>query len=63
MSNPVDPAADTDEAMRIRTTGREAKAAGHPVTSCPYESGTQANYQWTSGWMQPHPTAPEDDNE
>ncbi|WP_406566104.1 ribosome modulation factor [Acidisoma silvae] len=46
--------------LRVRTEGRSAREAGQPVTACPYPADTPLNYQWTSGWMQPSPTAPED---
>ena len=51
---------DTDEALKNRTAGRQARDEGKPVTACPHLDGTQANYQWVSGWMQPPAMAPED---
>jgi hypothetical protein len=62
MAKPEDPGSDTEEALKIRTEGRKAHDDGHPVTACPHPPDTQANYQWTSGWMQPPATAPEDDS-
>ncbi len=55
-----DPGVGTAEALKIRTAGRQARDEGKPVTACPHPEGTQANYQWVSGWAQPHPNAPED---
>jgi ribosome modulation factor len=60
MAESHDPGLDSTEALRIRTAGRQASDAGKPVTACPYPEGTEANYQWVSGWAQPHATAPED---
>ena len=51
---------DTDEALKIRSAGRQARDEGKPMTGCPHPADTQARYQWVSGWMQPSATAPED---
>jgi hypothetical protein len=55
-----DPSIDATEALKVRAAGRQARDEGKPVSDCPYPRGSQANYQWVSGWTQPHPTAPED---
>ena len=60
MAERHDPGICTTEALKIRTAGRQACDEGKPVTACPYADGTQAKYQWVSGWTQPHATAPED---
>jgi hypothetical protein len=60
MAEREDPGSDADEALKIRSAGRQARDEGKPVTACPYPANTQANYQWVSGWMQPSATAPED---
>jgi ribosome modulation factor len=52
----------SDEALKIRTAGWQARDNGQPVTACPHPANTQANYQWVSGWMQPPATAQEDAN-
>ncbi len=53
---------DINEVLKIRSDGRLARDQGNPVSSCPYPEGTQANYQWVSGWTQPQATAPEDES-
>ena len=60
MAEGDDPGSDSDEALKIRTAGRQARDDGKPVTDCPHPADTQASYQWVSGWTQPHSTAPED---
>jgi hypothetical protein len=60
MAERAEPGSNTDEALKIRTAGRQARDDGKPVTACPHPVDTQANYQWVSGWMQPPATAPED---
>ena len=60
MAKSHDPGLGSTEALKIRTAGRQARDAGQPVTARPHPDGTEANYQWVSGWTQPHATAPED---
>jgi hypothetical protein len=60
MAEHDDPRSDAEEVLKIRTVGRQARDEGKPETACPHPAGTQANYQWVSGWMQPPATAPED---
>jgi hypothetical protein len=62
MAEHEDPGSDTDEALKIRSDGRQARDEGKPVTACPHPADTPANYQWVSGWMQPPATAAEDDS-
>jgi hypothetical protein len=60
MAEHNDPGSEIEEALQIRTAGRQARDEGKPMTACPHPADTQANYQWVSGWMQPPATAPED---
>jgi hypothetical protein len=60
MAEHDDHRSETEEALKIRTAGKQARDNGQPMTACPHAAGTQAHYQWVSGWIQPHPTAPED---
>jgi hypothetical protein len=60
MTEREDFSSGADEALEIRSAGRQARDEGKPVTNCPHPADTQANYQWVSGWMHPPATAPED---
>jgi len=51
---------DAASSLEIRAAGRAARDEGRPITNCPYGPGTREHYQWTSSWMQPHPTDQED---
>ena len=35
----------------VREQGAQARKEGKPITSCPYEQGTEARKEWMSGYQ------------